>query len=464
MVTGMPTLGVRFDIDKVDAGGYGVACWAVVWSAVKPQALAGALLWEGDTRASMEGRENVYCIAIQSADERALAAAREALLRSASFNLVCANPMLVDAASCRGEPLVNVGRIDQLGQLIGDAWNARPGLKASETPEPETDAPEAVHSAENVGTAAAEAVPKSEGQALAPGPSAPESKAATGTWEATGNTLEEARARLMTMVPRNHVVSFETIDEHGLQRRATERAATIEKALHTARQGLPKDAVVLTETTEQDASRETIEVEAMLEAEARLKAAIEWPKSIASVTVKRQPKAGLLGLGRRTGVFEIVATQPAQVRIEFRCPARIRANSVSTAQIPTLARVFWKDGDPIRREFMDVEQQAALTALARFAADGDRTATEEIAKIAKQATSCVVDADELARYHGYQRQQVAADILGLIGAKDGVAPLQAGLRLQETRGGGSQHSNHNTIRLVTESIERALKRIESSNR
>ena len=49
MKPGMPTIGVRFDLEKIDAGWYGFACWKVFWSAIQPGDLCGAVLDEHHT-------------------------------------------------------------------------------------------------------------------------------------------------------------------------------------------------------------------------------------------------------------------------------------------------------------------------------------------------------------------------------------------------------------------------------
>jgi hypothetical protein len=59
MISGMAAVGVRFDINRIDSGSYGIECWKIFWQAVDPAALNGSVLYEGDTAASMAGRESV---------------------------------------------------------------------------------------------------------------------------------------------------------------------------------------------------------------------------------------------------------------------------------------------------------------------------------------------------------------------------------------------------------------------
>jgi hypothetical protein len=128
-----PSLGVRFDVGRIGSSSYSAACWEIFWQAVDPVKLAGAVLYEGDTAASIDGHENVFCVAIQTTDAGALGFVKAALSSHARFNDVCAPPRFVEGQKCTSEPLVNVGTVGIDGQIVGDAWNARPGLDAAQS-------------------------------------------------------------------------------------------------------------------------------------------------------------------------------------------------------------------------------------------------------------------------------------------------------------------------------------------
>ncbi len=49
---------------------------------------------------------------------------RNVLAQSPDFARVCATPMFGDALHF-AEPLMDAGKVDGTGPLIGDAWNAR---------------------------------------------------------------------------------------------------------------------------------------------------------------------------------------------------------------------------------------------------------------------------------------------------------------------------------------------------
>ena len=131
------SIGVRMEIAKVDDSdcGYGEACWRIFWQAVDPQWLAGSQLTDGDT-ARTPDRENVYCLAVKwvaGAEPRA-EEVRHALEASPAFLAVASNPPFLDAAQLSREPLVDSGRVDKDGKLVGTSYRARPALEAVRKP------------------------------------------------------------------------------------------------------------------------------------------------------------------------------------------------------------------------------------------------------------------------------------------------------------------------------------------
>lgn len=127
MIPNMPTLGIRFDIGKIESADYGTECWKAFWRAVDIQKLAGSVLFEGDTLATLHGRENVYCIAVQSGDRTSLDHVRAALEQDTGFQKLAAAPKLVEDSGVIGEPLPEAGRVDGTGNLVG-GFNSRSAL------------------------------------------------------------------------------------------------------------------------------------------------------------------------------------------------------------------------------------------------------------------------------------------------------------------------------------------------
>jgi hypothetical protein len=121
MLPGFETLGIRFDANKIKSGGYGDECWKLVWKVVNQKQLPGAFLWEGDTAATLQHRENVYCIVIQCNDPLLVQTLRDALSECPDFARVQAYPPFIYAGACQQQPLVDAGRVDPAGNLIGHA-------------------------------------------------------------------------------------------------------------------------------------------------------------------------------------------------------------------------------------------------------------------------------------------------------------------------------------------------------
>src|SRR5204863_8735049 len=91
----LPVLGVRFDIDKLlkySGGNYAETAWTIIWQSLDPSLLKGASLWHGDSGATLNHRENVFCIAIQSSDAGSLKQAQSLLAGSSELGGVAAVP------------------------------------------------------------------------------------------------------------------------------------------------------------------------------------------------------------------------------------------------------------------------------------------------------------------------------------------------------------------------------------
>ncbi|MBE3114437.1 MAG: hypothetical protein IMZ59_02845 [Actinobacteria bacterium] len=128
MIYYMPALVIRFDINKVGSRAYGIECWKVFWRAVDVKKLSGTLLSGGDTNATLNGREYVYCIAIRSLNTAILDEIRTALEQSTEFQKIAASTMFIKNVLVAKEHLIDAGRVDSAGNLIGYAHNSREAL------------------------------------------------------------------------------------------------------------------------------------------------------------------------------------------------------------------------------------------------------------------------------------------------------------------------------------------------
>ena len=84
-------IGIRFDIDRIDSGGYGEDAESIL-EAVDMEMVVGTQLLEGDTNDTPD-RENVYCLAIRWMHGSGRGEdVRRALDRSSAYRKVASNP------------------------------------------------------------------------------------------------------------------------------------------------------------------------------------------------------------------------------------------------------------------------------------------------------------------------------------------------------------------------------------
>jgi hypothetical protein len=141
------TLGIRIDIGKVGSGYYVLDCWKIFWEAISPERIKNSRLSGGHTRATLNGQENVYCIAVDNSDASVLVAARNSLLACATFQRVASTPSFAAEAQVANELLAQAGLVDSNGAISGESPVAKPALeelRAGKPSRPESllDAPE----------------------------------------------------------------------------------------------------------------------------------------------------------------------------------------------------------------------------------------------------------------------------------------------------------------------------------
>lgn len=113
----MSAIGVLFDIDELDSGLYGYAAYKIFFSAVDTRKLAGCVLSDGDTNATLRGGANQYCIAVQGSAS-AVAAVKEALAKSNAKGLLPGSQRFMGDPEIHSEPLVQATFVSQTGDLI----------------------------------------------------------------------------------------------------------------------------------------------------------------------------------------------------------------------------------------------------------------------------------------------------------------------------------------------------------
>ena len=119
----LPTLLIRFDIGKINTGGYGYASYKTLFSAVDGKLFEGCTFFDGDSKATLySGNENVNCIAIQHLDIGWLEQIKSALERDESFHALLAVSPFAVTRQPPDELLVNAGQIRYQQWMGADSW------------------------------------------------------------------------------------------------------------------------------------------------------------------------------------------------------------------------------------------------------------------------------------------------------------------------------------------------------
>lgn len=288
----------------------------------------------------------------------------------------------------------------------------------------------------------------------------PPTEPSTNYVETLGESLEAARKELRGTLAPGHVVIGETILDDGTPKTVGAEATSVDEAFQKAKASVPANATIENDEVLRQPIHETMEVVALDESEARRKADVRHPRTIQSVTITHAGGRGFLGIGRRPSAFAVAVVQLAKVAVTYRGLVSIRTMTATADMIPSLKSTLWEGGGPIRCEALSREQRSALLGLSAFAAAGDSTAAAATGSMVTEAIQTLLDIREFSTNHGYQRQQVAADILGLVGGSQCMSVLENAVRLQGTHAGCSQFSNTEYTRpLVEAAIHEAIANI-----
>ena len=136
----MSQLGVLFDIEELGGGLYGYAAYKIFFDAVDTKQLSSCLLSDGDTNATLVGRANQYCIAVESYDDAQIAAVKKALSEAKAKGLLPLPSRFLQGELVQREPLVRAARIDVTGKLVDcktgwvrEAWEKSQTREAAST-------------------------------------------------------------------------------------------------------------------------------------------------------------------------------------------------------------------------------------------------------------------------------------------------------------------------------------------
>jgi len=115
---GTGEIGVLFDIDGLGGDFYGYSAYRVLFRTLDPKRLAGSTILDGDTTATLAGRDRTYCVAFQGVDSSQANYIRDAISRSDEEGLRPRGSRLAEGVVTKHHPLVVAGRVDGEGRLV----------------------------------------------------------------------------------------------------------------------------------------------------------------------------------------------------------------------------------------------------------------------------------------------------------------------------------------------------------
>jgi hypothetical protein len=189
-------------------------------------------------------------------------------------------------------------------------------------------------------------------------------------------------------------------------------------------------------------------------------------ETITAVSLAKPGRKGLLGFGRNLNVYDVSLVQRAIVEIRYReqVKIRVRLGLPAYKSISPLRKLLSEQGGPISRGWFYPQSRESLLEVYKLSLAGNAAAAQEIIRLRKEATQTLLSLDEFSRHHGYQRQEVSAEILGLVGDEACVGTLLNAWYFQGKFAGCSQYSNNNTEYQVKSSIDVALSNLGSNKK
>ncbi|KAF0106694.1 MAG: hypothetical protein FD146_2286 [Anaerolineaceae bacterium] len=126
----MAKLGILFNIEELGGGLYGYEAYKNFFETMDTRKMPGVVLYDGDTRATLSGGQNTYCIAVESEDAKAMEAIKNKFLLASAKGLAPANERILEGAQIESEPLVLSAQVGPAGELVNcktgwvlEAWN-----------------------------------------------------------------------------------------------------------------------------------------------------------------------------------------------------------------------------------------------------------------------------------------------------------------------------------------------------
>lgn len=122
-------IGILYDISELGSGFYGYSAYKLFFDAIDPHRVAISTIYDGDTSETLSGKENVYCITVQSMEKATIDYIRSTMLVRNDKGLLPVEKRLIEGNITQKHPLVMSGQIDGNGKfhskngMIGSSWS-----------------------------------------------------------------------------------------------------------------------------------------------------------------------------------------------------------------------------------------------------------------------------------------------------------------------------------------------------
>ena len=115
-------IGIVFDIGDLGGGFYGYEAWRIFMTHLDPSKLTGCTLKEGDTKETLRGDANEFCIVVygKTVDMDQI---KKVFVGLEEKGLAAKNRRFIEKPQLDSERFIVRGRIDSSGMFVTESWN-----------------------------------------------------------------------------------------------------------------------------------------------------------------------------------------------------------------------------------------------------------------------------------------------------------------------------------------------------
>jgi hypothetical protein len=120
-------IGVLFSIDGLGRGFYSYQAWKIFMHHCQGERLAASVLFEGDTKETLNGQGDEFCISVGASREPTIQYVKEVLSKANDKGLMPVEDRFLEGNVTRwsggNQPLVLRARVDYRGRFVSKKWS-----------------------------------------------------------------------------------------------------------------------------------------------------------------------------------------------------------------------------------------------------------------------------------------------------------------------------------------------------